>query len=134
MWMAGLRLASDCSMLASRVVIGSCWITLTVPDGPAAAAGLAAGAAWVGAAAAGADVDAACGTTGAAIFGAAVGAAAAGAAGAASAGFVSAGLAGAGGCPQATLSASPLVLMAHSSRNRRRVSGPERRPRSREVI
>src|SRR5215212_6428690 len=126
MWMAGLRLASDCSMLASRVVIGSCWITLTVPDGPAAAAGLAAGAAWVGAAAAGAAVDAACGTTGAAIFGAAVDAAAAG--------LVSAGLAGAGGCPQATLSASPLVLMAHSSRNRRRVSGPERRPRSREVI
>src|SRR4051812_46284305 len=111
MWMAGLRLASDCSILASRVVIGSCWITLTVPDGPAAAAGLAAGAAWVGAAAAGAAVDAACGTTGAVIFGAAVGAAAAGAA---SAGFVSAGLAGAGGCPQATLSASPLVLMAHS--------------------
>src|SRR5215212_8296062 len=131
MWMAGLRLASDCSMLASRVVIGSCWITLTVPDGPAAAAGLAAGAAWVGGAAAGSAVDAACGTTGAAIFGAAAGAAAAGAA---AAGFVSAGLAGVGGCPQATLSASPLVLMAHSSRNRRRVSGPERRPRSREVI
>src|SRR5207237_4453860 len=70
MWMAGFRLASDCSMFASRVVIGSCWITLTVPD-EAAAAGLAAGA-WVGA-----TVAAVCGTTGAAIVGTAVGAAAA---------------------------------------------------------
>src|SRR4051795_5498656 len=69
MWMAGLRLASDCSMLASRVVIGNCWITVTAPD-DAAAVGLAAGAAWVGA-----TVDAVCGWTGAAIAGAAVGAA-----------------------------------------------------------
>src|SRR5215213_784970 len=126
--MDGFRFASDCSMLAFRVTIGNCWITLTVPVGPAAAAGLATGAAWVGA-----TVAAAWGTTGAAMVGAAVGAAAAGLA--ASAGLLSAGLAGAGACwPQATLSASPVVLTAHSRRNRRRVSGPGRRPRSREVI
>src|SRR5829696_2893433 len=68
MWIEGFRLASDCSMLALRVVIGNCWITLTVPVGPVAAAGLAAGAAWVGA-----TVAAAWGTTGAAMVGAAVG-------------------------------------------------------------
>src|SRR5215216_4088756 len=45
MWIEGFRLASDCSMLALRVVIGSCWMTVTWPAGPAAAAGLAAGAA-----------------------------------------------------------------------------------------
>src|SRR5215211_707951 len=63
MWIDGFRLASDCSMLASRVVIGSCWITLTVPE-DAAAAGLAAGAAWVGA-----TVAAVCGATAAAMVG-----------------------------------------------------------------
>src|SRR5215213_11964496 len=66
MWIDGFRLASDCSMLALRVVIGSCWITVTWPDGPAAAAGFAAAGAWVGGAA-GAAVAWVCGATAAAI-------------------------------------------------------------------
>src|SRR5687768_13982119 len=69
MWIEGFRLASDCSMFALRVVIGSCWMIVTWPVGPAAAAGFAAGA-WV-AGAAGAAVACVCGATAAAMVGAA---------------------------------------------------------------